>query len=563
VGIATTTVPAGDAPPGPGATAAVPASATNALASRAWRPARVAVAVFLVGLAVTAALAWTSQAVYDRNESRLLNLRVRELGLVLTGAVPGIQTPLASAAALADATNGSTVRFRTFIAPYVGPGRQFASVSLWRLGAGPLAPTAVVGITPALASMPQRAARFFARAKHTTLLSVTGILGSAKPRLGYEFNTPGVKGGFAVYAENLLPNDRHSRLSRNSAFADLNYVLYLGRSRQPQDLLVTSVTTFPLRGRQASEEVPFGDNVFTLVVTPNGSLGGTFFQSLPWIIAGLGVVLALMAGLMTDRLARRRRHAEQLAVVLDRVADENQRLYTEQRSIAQALQQALLPEALPEFSGLQTSALYVPAASGIDVGGDWYDLVAAGAGRVFLVIGDVSGHGLRAATTMASLRYATLAYAAQGHRPGTVLANLSRFVNEHEHDYFATVLCALIDIEGHEVTLASAGHLAPLLLDGDSSRFVEINVGVPVGVAPDSTYDEVTIPVPAKATLVAFTDGLVERRGEILDAGLARLRAAAGRRPLALGELVSLLARELASEGHHDDTAIFGVRWQS
>jgi serine phosphatase RsbU (regulator of sigma subunit) len=523
----------------------------------------VAVAVFLVGLAVTGALAWTSQAVYDRNESRLLNLRVRELGLVLTGAVPGIQTPLASAAALADATDGSVQRFRAFIAPYVGPGRQFASVSLWRLGTARTAPTAVVGIAPALALMPQRAARFFAHAEHTALLSVTGILGTAEPRLGYEFNTPGVKGGFAVYAENLLPKDRRSRLARNSAFADLNYVLYLGRSRQPQDLLVTSVTRFPLRGRRASAQVPFGDNVFTLVVTPNGALGGTFFQSLPWIIAGLGVALALMAGLMTDRLARRRRHAEQLAVVLDRVADENQRLYTEQRSIAQALQQALLPEVLPEFAGLQTSALYVPAASGIDVGGDWYDLVAAAAGQVFLVIGDVSGHGLRAATTMASLRYATLAYAAQGHRPATVLANLSRFVNEQEHDYFATVLCALIDIDGHQVTLASAGHLAPLLLDGDSSRFVEINVGVPVGVAPDPIYDEVTVPVPAKATLVAFTDGLVERRGEILDAGLARLRAAAGRRPLALEELVSTLARELASEGHHDDTAIFGVRWQS
>lgn len=563
MGIATRAVPAGDVPSELEGTAAAPEPTTSAGSARAWRPARVAVAVFLVGLAVTGALAWTSHAVYDRNESRLLNLRVRELGLVLTGAVPGIQTPLASAAALANATNGSAQRFRAFIAPYVGPGRQFASVSLWPLATARLAPTAVVGIAPALASLPQQAARFFMHAKRTTLLSVTGILGSAKPRLGYEFNTPGVKGGFAVYAENLLAKDRRSRLARNSSFADLNYVLYLGRSRRPQDLLVTSLKTFSIHGRQASEVVPFGDNVFTLVVTPNGTLGGTFFQSLPWIIAGLGLLLSLMAGGMTDRLARGRRHAEQLAVVLDRVADENQRLYTEQRSIAQALQQALLPEALPEFSGLQASARYVPAAPGMEVGGDWYDLAAAGAGCVFLVIGDVSGHGLRAATTMASVRYATLAYAAQGHRPGAVLANLSRFVSEQEHDYFATVLCALIDVEGHQITLASAGHLAPLLLDGESSRFVEINVGEPVGVAPNSTYDEVTVPVPAKATLVAFTDGLVERRGEILDVGLARLQAAAGKRRLALEELVSALASELASEGHHDDTAILGVRWKS
>ena len=163
---------------------------------------------------------------------------------------------------------------------------------------------------------------------------------------------------------------------------------------------------------------------------------------------------------------------------------------------------------------------------------------------------------------MASLRHATLAYAAQGYRPGTVLANLSRFVNEQEHDYFATVLCALIDVDGHQMTLASAGHLSPLLLDGDSSRFVEINVGVPIGVAPDSIYDEVTVPVPAKATLVAFTDGLVERRGEVLDVGLARLQAAAGKVQRTLEELVSTLASELDSEENHDDTAILGIRWR-
>ena len=87
MGIATRAVPAGDVPSEPEGTAAAPEPTTSAGSARAWRPARVAIAVFLVGLAVTGALAWTSHAVYDRNESRLLNLRVRELGLVLTSAV--------------------------------------------------------------------------------------------------------------------------------------------------------------------------------------------------------------------------------------------------------------------------------------------------------------------------------------------------------------------------------------------------------------------------------------------------------------------------------------------
>src|SRR5215217_7523353 len=111
-----------------------------------------AAAVLLLVLVVTSALAWTSRSLYEHNETRLLNSRVRELGLVLAGAVPSIQTPLASAAALADATNGNPQKFRAFMAPYVGPGRQFTSVSLWPLGTGHLAPTVVAGSPPVLAS---------------------------------------------------------------------------------------------------------------------------------------------------------------------------------------------------------------------------------------------------------------------------------------------------------------------------------------------------------------------------------------------------------------------------
>jgi serine phosphatase RsbU (regulator of sigma subunit) len=531
-------------------------------AERRWRLSRAAALALVVGLAVTAAFALISLALYNRNETRLLNLRVRELGSVLSAAVVSTQTPLASAAALADATDGNPQKFRAFMAPYVGPGRQFASASLWPLTGAHLAPSTVTGAAPVLLSLPGQAARFFARAKHESLLNVTGLLTSSKPGLGYEYATPGAKRGYAAYAESPLPADRRSKLSSNSAFADLNYVLYLGRTRRTEDLLVTSLRHLPATGRQASDVVPFGDDEFTLVVTPQGSLGGTFFESLPWIIAVVGVLLSLAAALMTDRLARRRQHAERLARDLDRVATENREMYAEQRSIAETLQHALLPEELPELAGLQVSALYVPAASGIDVGGDWYDIVAAGEDQVFVMIGDVSGHGLRAATTMASLRHAALAYAAQDYSPAAVLSKLSDFVNSTAHDYFATMLCALIDVPAHRLTVSSAGHMAPLLLDGEQARFVEFDVNVPIGVKRVSPYGEATISVNAGTTLIAFTDGLVERRGEILDTGLARLRDAAGAQALELSELLRDLARGLSSDDHHDDTAIVGVRWQ-
>jgi serine phosphatase RsbU (regulator of sigma subunit) len=540
--------------------ALAPQEATGSLWRR--RPLRVSVVALLLGLALTAAFALTSLALYNQSEDRLLRLRAHEVGSVLTAVVPSLQTPLASAAELADATGGSAQKFRSFIAPYVGSGRQFVSVSLWRLGTAKPAPTVVVGASPALASLPARARTFFAHAEHSSLLNVTGILGSSTPGLGYEFSTPGITHGFAVYAETRLPTDRRSKLASNSAFSDLDYALYLGRSLDSRNLLVTSLHRFPITGRQKSVIVPFGDSAFTLVVTPTGPLAGAFFADLPWIIVIVGAVISLAAALMTERLARRRQHAEELTTVLDRVAAENHRLFTEQRSIAQTLQHALLPDTLPQLAGVQTSALYVPAAAGLDVGGDWYDVVAADERHLLMVIGDISGHGLKAATTMASLRHATLAYAVERSSPATVLGRLSDFVNSSAHDYFATVLCISIDVDAHRLTLASAGHAPPLLIEDGEARFVELEGDVPIGVPRETPYREKTVSVRPHSTLIAFTDGLVERRGELLDTGLERLRAAAGGQQAQLGDLLAKLVDDLASDGHHDDTAIVGIRWQ-
>jgi serine phosphatase RsbU (regulator of sigma subunit) len=529
------------------------------------RRSRAAGIAFAIGLVVTAALTLTSLAVYNRNERRLLHLRVRELSLVLSATVPSVQTPLASAAELAKATAGAPAKFRAFMTPYVGHGRQFVSASLWPLGVRKPAPTAVVGAPPVLASLPGVASQFFARAKRPGVLNLTGILGSTNPSLGFEFSAPGRKQTLAVYAENPLPANRRSSLERNSAFSDLYYAVYLGRSRRSSDLLATNARGLPIQGRQASEVVPFGAAVFTLVVAPSGSLGGIFFKNLHWIIAVVGVLLALAAALLTDRLARGRQRAEQLAGTLDRVAAENRDRYTEQRSISQTLQHALLPDTMPELPGLRVSALYVPAASGVDIGGDWYDIIAIDEQRVLLVIGDVSGHGLRAATTMALLRHAVLAYVAQDCSPSSVLAKLSDFVATGVHDYFATVLCVLIDVDAHRLTVASAGHMAPLVLNGGESQFVDLKVGVAIGIAGHTKphYEEATASVPRSATLVAFTDGLVERRGEVLDAGLARLKTMASTQSLALDDLLAKLARELTSEDHSDDTAIVGIQWQN
>jgi serine phosphatase RsbU (regulator of sigma subunit) len=529
-----------------------------------WRPSLPATVAFAAGLLATAALALVSLAIYDRNEQRLLHLRAREVALVIGATVPATQTTLASAAELAAATDGSRAKFTTFMKAYAGPGRQFASASLWSLAPLRSAPLAVVGATPVLESMPAELQRLVARAR-PGVLNLTGIMGTSAPTIGFEFGAANSRPRFAIYVESRLPANRRSAIERNSAFSDLYYVLYLGHSRRNADLLVTNVSKLPIGGRQASEVVPFGAGAFTLVVAAKGSLGGVFFKDLPWLIGILGAILALAAAVTADRLAQRRRAAERLARDLDRVAAQTRDLYREQRGIAETLQHALLPDPIQQISGFETRALYVPASSGVDVGGDWYDIVPAGDRRVVLIIGDVSGHGLDAATTMALLRHAALAYAAQDCKPASVLRELSAFThNRDKREFFATVLCALIDAEAHRLSVASAGHLAPLLLEKAGGGYVDVQNGPAIGVTGNGAgYGESTTTLPARGTLVAFTDGLVERRGEVIDVGLARLGDLAAKQQLPLDQLIGKLARDLVSDNHHDDTAIVGIRWTS
>jgi serine phosphatase RsbU (regulator of sigma subunit) len=535
---------------------------TGSLRRPRW-PYSLAIGVVLAGLLVTGALTWVSASTYRNNERRLLDLRVKELGSVLGSAAVNIQTPLASAAALADATNGDPRKFRHLVGPEVGtpPGHQFVSVSLWRLGAAARGPTVAVGTPPALAGSPSRIQAYFDGASRTKKVSIIGLLDRPQPRLGYALTTRGASRRYAVYGEGLLPADRRSRLQSNSAFSDLDYALFLGRSPLPRELLVTSLAKLPIRGRQAQEPIPFGDSVLTLVVSARRPLGGSFPQRLPWIIVIAGILLSLGAGALTVRLIQRRRGAEDLAGRLEGALEENQQLYAEQRNIAQTLQHALLPDELPDLAGAETSGRYEPGEQGMEIGGDWYDVIPAGDQRLLVVVGDVSGHGLAAAATMASLRYAIHAYAAQNDPPATILTKLSSLLTVTTSRQLATVLCALVDLESRKLTVTSAGHLPPLLISDGHGEYVGGEVGLPIGVENDVAYVSTTVAVPPAATFLAFTDGLVERRGEALDQGLARLRDAAVTDDLALPELLATIVAELRHGPAEDDTAIVGVRW--
>jgi serine phosphatase RsbU (regulator of sigma subunit) len=519
-------------------------------------------AVLVVVLLATGVLALVSHTLYTRNENRLLRLRVKEAGSILGASLPGIQTTMASAAELADATGGDMAKFRRFIGPYVGndPTKLFVTASLWRLPVTG-APLTVVGVPPKLLSKMDAAPTLFARAAREPTLSVLGLLSRPDRRIGYAWvvRAPGAR--YGVYAERTIPTAKNAKAPKNAAFTDLNYALYLGPSAQPSRLLISSTSRLPLAGHHAAVTVPFGDTAITLVISPRKTLSGNLPRDLPWIIMVVGVLLAIGLALLSSRLLARRRDAETLAQELETVASENRQLYAEQRTIAQTLQHALLPDALPQVKGIESSAIFAPGEQGVEVGGDWYDLIALEEGRVLLVVGDVSGRGLSAASTMAALRFAIRAYATEDAAPDLILTKLSRLVDVTDSGQIATVLCLLVDVQDRTITFSSAGHLPPLLLTNGSGEYLHTEVGLPLGIEAGADYTATTVTVPPSAGLLAFTDGLVERRGEVIDEGLARLSAAAAGRRVALSMLLEELVRSVHREDSEDDTALVGLRW--
>ncbi len=306
--------------------------------------------------------------------------------------------------------------------------------------------------------------------------------------------------------------------------------------------------------------VPFGNTSVTLVAAPLGHLGGSLGANLPWIVLLAGIALTIVSAIVAVQLARRRREAERSSETISGLYGDLDRLYAEQRTIAVTLQRALLPRRLPSLENLEIASRYVAGADGVDVGGDWYSLVQIDDQHFGFVVGDVSGRGVGAATIMAQLRYTVRAYLMEGHGPGAVLGMCSRQLDIDVDGHFATVLVGVGDLGSREITLANAGHMNPLLVSGDQTSFVETTVGPPIGIGP-VTYAETTVAMAPGSTLLAFTDGLIERRGEDIDRGFERLADAATELGPTLEGVLSRLLTTVAEDTAGDDIAILAFRW--
>lgn len=516
---------------------------------------RFAIVVVAISLLVTAALSVTAYVINDHNEDRLLRLKVAETGAVLQAAIPQIQTTMASAAEFAVASDDPAAGFRRYLADYVGEKKQFGSASLWELTAAS-APKLVttLGVQPRLATRAADADAFLGQAARTTGVRVIGLLTKPNRRLGYAYAAGAAGQKYVVYAESVLPPDGLVPITRGTPFSDLRFALYLGPNPSASQLIEANVTS--MGRRTSSTVIPFGNQSLDLVASASGRLGGTLGAVLWWIVAIAGVLLSLAAGAVAERLLRRRQTAEELAVNV-------QSLLLEQRSISERLQQAMVPAQPPPVPGLNIGVRYLPGSAGLELGGDWYDVIDLGEGRTFLSIGDVSGRGISAGAVMSSLRSAVRAFVSEGHGPADVLRRVAGLLNVVSDGHFATVLLAVLDCADNSLTVACAGHLQPLLITAGQADYLKLTVGPPVGsTRKAANYTEQVVKLPAPATLLLFTDGLVERRGESLDDGLERLRQAAIEAPTEVEPLLNFVAEDLQeSSSMNDDTAILGVQW--
>ncbi|MER6187238.1 SpoIIE family protein phosphatase [Streptomyces sp. NPDC001652] len=205
------------------------------------------------------------------------------------------------------------------------------------------------------------------------------------------------------------------------------------------------------------------------------------------------------------------------------IAIDNARRFERNRDIAETLQRALLTD-LPTTPALRLAARYLPATHGLNIGGDWYDAFRQPDGSLVAVIGDVTGHGMRAAVMMSQLRTALRAYAVDGSGPGALLTRLHTFLHHLQPDLYATAVIARFHPDEPILTWAAAGHPPPVLRTPDGQvHTLDAKPGAMLGIPLNQQIEDHTVDLPPGSTLALYTDGLVERRAQGIDPGIARL----------------------------------------
>ena len=246
------------------------------------------------------------------------------------------------------------------------------------------------------------------------------------------------------------------------------------------------------------------------------------------------------------------------------VAIENAERYEHEHRIAETLQRGLLPDALPSVPGVALDPAYRPGSVGMQVGGDWYDVVALDDGRLALAVGDVVGRGTRAAALMGQLRTAIRAYAVHGLGPTDLMASLDRLLQGVSRSSMATAVYVVLDLENRVLEAVSAGH-PPVLLAAPSGppRYLDLDPNVPLGVLDAPSYQSTKVELEPGSLLVFFTDGLVESATVAVQDGLDRLISVVASLVddgAAVPGLCDRIISAMVTDATQDDIALLAVR---
>jgi serine phosphatase RsbU (regulator of sigma subunit)/anti-sigma regulatory factor (Ser/Thr protein kinase) len=289
------------------------------------------------------------------------------------------------------------------------------------------------------------------------------------------------------------------------------------------DAMLRGAPVFLENHPQIAQAYPFGTGV-------PGRDSAQALVALPLVVGDAAVGVLLLTG---GRSREFRQLDRELLSALARVGAQalaRALLYEQQSSVASTLQAALLPKSLPFRTDVELVGRYLPATAGVDVGGDWYDVLELGGAKLLLVVGDVMGKGVPAATLMGQLRSAVRTLAAVDPEPAAILSGLDQLAMAFPPDDIATLAVVALDVETGTATVANAGHLPPLVFaPGESGAPAAAvrDTSPPIGAPVSGPRASGRFELPAGAALLLLTDGLVEERGGDLDARMTALTAQA------------------------------------
>ena len=535
--------------------------------SRPRHPVRIVALIVVFGIVITALSVWGVSRVDRNTEHRLLEGQTRQAASVLSTAVLVIEQPMRTALDMQKYTARSdeVPLFRRGFAPNVGDGegQTFVSGSLWRRDGGQIVEVTATGSEPALDGRSPRGQALLERALESPTSVVDRVEVGNRLRIAYAMGD--ADSGYVVLAERAIPASQRAPVDNDSAFADLHYAIYLGTRTTDANLTTTDVdpADLPLEGVTERAEVPFGDTVLTLTTSPRTHLGSPLTQRLALIIAVGGLLLTAVSALVARQLVRARSEAEHNTATITALYQRVDNLYEEQRALFVRLQRALLPQVNPNIPQTEIASRYVAGATGVDIGGDWYSVIAVDDDRFAFVVGDVSGHGVDAVAVMAHARFTLRAYLVDGDSPDKALEKCSRQFDITVDEHMITAVVGVANWRTGEFVVANAGHPPPLVVTSGHTDYLDLPVGPPLGVGP-SSYKSTSFTLPVGSSFFAYTDGLIERRTEHIDAGLRRLAGVVG--PIAHEPVEQLVAHALTSlrdDDAADDIAVLALRRMS